>query len=251
VLGIIGGTGLSTLDGFETTGQQQCITEFAAAPVVVEFAAIAGATVAFLPRHGRSQSVPPHRVNYRANIRALEKLGVSVIVAINAVGGIHKNLGPGAFAVPDQIIDYTANRQSSFFDENIEAVTHIDFTYPYAEHVRQQILTSVAAVNALASSTRTCLDGGVYGCTSGPRLETAAEIRRYKQDGCDMVGMTGMPEAALAREAGIDYGSLAFSVNWAAGLSEQLISLDEIYKIVDAGMGFVNSVLQELASGRA
>lgn len=250
MLGIIGGTGLSKLGGFAITEQKQCTTEFSAEPVVIEFAQSAGATVAFLPRHGRDQSVPPHKVNYRANIRALAQLGVRQIVAINAVGGIHKSLEPGAFAVPDQIIDYTANRQSTFFDENIEAVTHIDFTYPYAENVRQQILASVAAVNARASSPRECLDGGVYGCTSGPRLETAAEITRCKQDGCDMVGMTGMPEAALAREAGIDYGSLAFSVNWAAGLSEELISLAEIYKIVDAGMGFVNRVLQELASGQ-
>ena len=248
MLAIIGGTGLSKLDGFKSRGREKCSTRFSAEPVVIELCEVAGVTVAFLPRHGKQQAVPPHKINYRANIRALTQLGVTDIVAINAVGGIHKDLGPGSFAVPEQIIDYTANRQSTFFEEDIAAVTHIDFTYPYAEGIRQQILASVAAVNAVIERPRACLDGGVYGCTSGPRLETAAEIIRCQRDGCDMVGMTGMPEAALAEEAGIEYGSLAFSVNWAAGLSAELISLDEIRRIVEAGMEFVTAVAQGIAS---
>ncbi len=248
MLAIIGGTGLSKLDGFKSRGREQCSTRFSAEPVVIELCEFDGVTVAFLPRHGKAQAVPPHKINYRANIRALKQLGVTDIAAVNAVGGIHKNLGPGAFAVPEQIIDYTANRQSTFFEEDISTVTHIDFTYPYAECIRQQILNSVAAVNAVIERPRACLDGGVYGCTSGPRLETAAEIIRCTRDGCDMVGMTGMPEAALAKEAGIEYGSLAFSVNWAAGLSTELITLDEIHTVFEAGMEFVTAVLQGIAS---
>ena len=248
MLAIIGGTGLSKLDGFETRARQKCKTRFSSEAVVIELCERAGVTVAFLPRHGKKQSIPPHKVNYRANISALKQLGVTSIVAINAVGGIHPSLGPGTFAVPDQIIDYTANRKSTFFEDDIEVVTHIDFTHPYAGSMRQQILASVAATNVSSNNARECLDGGVYGCTSGPRLETAAEISRCKRDGCDMVGMTGMPEAALAREVAIDYGSLAFSVNWAAGLSTELISLEEIYRIVGKGMGFVNAVLEDIAS---
>ena len=204
------------------------------------------ARLAFLPRHGQDHVIPPHKINYRANIWALMQLGVTQIISINAVGGIHKNLAPGNFAVPDQLIDYTTGRESTFYEEDLKEVIHTDFTYPYTEELRRLILTSASAIKKDEHAQRFVMNTGVYGCTQGPRLETAAEINCLKQDDCDMVGMTGMPEAALARELGISYAALALSVNWAAGLSGNIISLNEIHQVLDDGMGYVTALLQHL-----
>lgn len=253
MLAIIGGTGLSRLEGFEDAHKQSIETPYSDTAVEVKLCSFNGNELLFLPRHGADHVIPPHRINYRANIWALQKAAATKIVAVNAVGGIHTELGPGNFAVPDQIIDYTWGRSPSFFENDLDEVTHIDFTHPYTESLRQQLISTVQKVNESikttesAESERACLGSGVYGTTQGPRLETAAEIRRFSADGCDMVGMTGMPEAALARELNLEYASLAFSVNWAAGLSEELISLDEIHLVLSDGMGFVTRVLQELA----
>lgn len=243
MLAIIGGTGLTSIDCFESVGYENVMTPFADKPISISLFRSGESTVAFLPRHGQGHKLPPHKVNYRANIWALNELGVSGIIAVNAVGGIHEKLGPSCFAVPDQIIDYTWGRDSTYFEDNLEAVTHIDFTNPFDEQLRRRLIDAISELKAQAKPDFGFLDSGVYGCTQGPRLETAAEIRKLRQDGCDLVGMTAMPEAVLARELNIPYAMLALSVNWGAGLSAGEISMDEIYKVLDEGMGIVARVL--------
>lgn len=246
MLAIIGGSGLSSLDSFEQLEQRAVDTPYASDKVVVSLLAFGDRQFAFLPRHGKQHVIPPHKVNYRANIWALSQLGVKQVVAINAVGGIHDELAPGSFAVPDQLIDYSFGRDGTFFETDLEQVTHIDFSHPYTQSLRQLLLRAVNQANSQLQTQRGVLDGGVYACTQGPRLETAAEILRLRRDGCDMVGMTAMPEAALARELDIAYACLALSVNWAAGLSDELISLDEIHRVLADGMDFVAAVLKSV-----
>lgn len=246
MLAIIGGSGLSSLDGFEQIEDKSVATPYASESVQVKLFSADGAQFAFLPRHGEAHAVPPHKINYRANIWALSQLGVKQLIAINAVGGIHQQLIPGSFAVPDQIIDYSYSRDATFFDSDLQQVTHIDFSHPYTEDLRQRLLQAVRGVNGQVQIQRELLDGGVYGCTQGPRLETAAEIKKLQRDGCDMVGMTAMPEAALARELELEYGCLALSVNWAAGLTDELISLEEIHRVLADGMEFVGAVLRDV-----
>ncbi|WP_341705970.1 S-methyl-5'-thioinosine phosphorylase [Halopseudomonas sp.] len=245
--GVIGGTGLSALDGLEIEGEDQVQTPWGEPSAPVVRGRIGGQLVCFLARHGHPHRIPPHRVNYRANIWALREAGVDRIIAVNAVGGIHPALGTGAFCVPDQLIDYTWGRASTFFEDDLEAVTHIDFTSPYDESLRQQLL------GALRAHGHQCLPGGVYAATQGPRLETAAEIRRLERDGADLVGMTGMPEAALARELDVAYACLALVVNPAAGKATEVITMEAIEAVVHAGMQQVKAVLQQVlkASPRA
>lgn len=248
MLAIIGGTGLSQIDCFNVAGEDLVQTPYADAAVAVTRLQHDGQTLMFLPRHGRGHVLPPHRINYRANIWALRHVGVTHIIAVNAVGGIHSNLGPGAFAVPDQIIDYTSGRSATFFEDDLETVHHIDFTDPYDASLRGRLLMACAEQQEQEGASVSVFAGGVYGCMNGPRLETAAEVRRLQRDGCDMVGMTGMPEAALARELELAYASLVLSVNWAAGLGPEPITLEKIHQILNAGMHTVQGILQRLAS---
>jgi 5'-methylthioinosine phosphorylase len=246
MLAIIGGTGLTEMDSFELEVREKLLTPYADEPVEVEIFSLDGKSLAFLSRHGKTHAVPPHKVNYRANIAALKELGVDGIVAINAVGGIHEQLAPGSFIVPDQLIDYTHSRAVSFFEDELEQVVHIDFSQPFDSRLRQRLLDSARRIDAAAGGQRLQMSSGVYGCTQGPRLETAAEIRRLKQDGCDIVGMTAMPEAALAREKSLAYAMLAQSVNWAAGMTAEQISMDEIRTIVGEGREFIIGLIREL-----
>lgn len=246
MLAIIGGTGLSELQGFEHVEKVAIKTPYARSKVRLIRVASEGKEFIFLPRHGADHKIPPHAINYRANIAALSDIGVAEIVAVNAVGAIHGDLLPGSVAVPDQIIDYSYSRDVSFYDGKLKAVHHIDFTNPYSEPIRQRILRATEAVNASALTACEVMASGTYACTQGPRLETAAEIRRLAQDGCDMVGMTGMPEASLARELEIEYASLALSVNWAAGLSEEPITIEDIHAVLESGMEFVSDVIAEI-----
>ncbi|MEX0902616.1 MAG: S-methyl-5'-thioinosine phosphorylase [Pseudohongiellaceae bacterium] len=240
MLGIIGGTGLSKLEIADNIKINPVITPFSGDPVEVHVGVVAGRPVAFLPRHGGLHKIPPHRINYRANIWALHAAGVTRLIAVNAVGGITSDLAPGVLAIPDQIIDYTSGRENSFFSDNLEEVVHIDFTHPYNEELRQTLLHCAAKL----SPAITVVDGGVYGCMQGPRLETAAEIRRLERDGCTMVGMTGMPEAALARELEMDYAAIAVSVNRAAGLAPETITMASIYAVLETGMDEVRQLLK-------
>ena len=231
MIGVIGGTGLTEPVFLEDVQTEAVTTPFALQSVLVHRGTLGSTQVAFIARHGKGHKVPPHRINYRANIWALHQIGVRAVIGVNAVGGIHARTGPGALAVPRQIIDYSWGREHTYFADGLDAVTHIDFTEPYAEPLRQLLLN----VDVWGE--------GVYACTQGPRLESAAEVRRLQRDGCDMIGMTGMPEAALARELGLAYACLALSVNWAAGLTEEPISMEAIGAIIDTGMASVLAVL--------
>jgi 5'-methylthioinosine phosphorylase len=202
----------------------------------------AGREVMFLARHGHPHRLPPHKVNYRANLWALKQAGAEVILAVNAVGGIHPDMGTGHFCVPHDLVDYTSGREHTFFADDLEQVTHIDFSHPYSEPLRARLIAALAAEGYAFS------DFGVYGCTQGPRLETAAEIIRLERDGCDIVGMTGMPEAALARELELEYACLALVVNPAAGKSDAVISMVEIEQALHDGIGKVKATLARVLS---
>ncbi len=181
-----------------------------------------GAGVFFLPRHGKGHRIPPHAINYRANIQALKDCGASAVVAMNAVGAINAQLAPPDLALPDQLIDYTFGREHTYFDGSTGEIRHVDFTEPYDRALRER-LAEAAETLGLRCFTPCC-----YAATQGPRLETAAEIDRLERDGADLVGMTGMPEAALAREVGLPYAALCVVVNMAAGRGEGEITMEEI-----------------------
>ncbi len=211
---IIGGTGLLQLDGFAESGRQTLPTPFGEPSAPLVTGRFAGVEVCFLARHGNPHTIPPHRVNYRANCWALKESGITTIIAVNAVGGINSNMHSGQLVIPDQIIDYTWSRDHTFFDRDLEHVTHVDFTHPYDEDLHRLLLESAR------HSGTDIHAGGTYGATQGPRLESAAEINRMERDGCDIVGMTGMPEAALARELELAYVSICMVVNRAAGRAD-------------------------------
>ncbi|TAL84205.1 MAG: S-methyl-5'-thioinosine phosphorylase [Rhodanobacter sp.] len=237
-LAVIGGSGLYAFPGLENTTRHALDTPFGAASGDVVIGDFAGMRVAFLARHGESHSVPPHRVNYRANLWALHRLGAHRVIGVNAVGGIRSDMGPRVIVVPDQLIDYTHGRLTSFCDVDGAEVKHIDFSEPYTEALRQQLLAAARTAGIAV------IDGGCYGATQGPRLETRAEIARMKRDGCDLVGMTGMPEAALARELSLDYACLALVANFAAGCGDEAeISIEEIFAHLAAATAEVPRLL--------
>ncbi len=211
MFGIIGGTGLGQLENFKVTRRQIVRTPYGEASQPLVFGELAGAEVVFLARHGTGHAIPPHTINYRANIWALHTVGVRHLLAIATVGGISNDMSACDIVLPHQIIDYTHGRQNTYHDGVEMPVRHIDFTEPYDRQLRE--LCKQAATNTQQSLH----DGGVYACVQGPRLETAAEINRLEKDGATIVGMTGMPEAALARELGIRYAALCPVANQAAG----------------------------------
>jgi len=239
MLAIIGGSGMSRLAELEDARRQVVRTPYGEPSGAVTFGRLNTHNVAFLARHGYGHTIPPHAVNYRANIWALASQGARNIVSIASVGGIRADLAPGNLAVPSQVIDYTYGRDSTFFDGEDGFVRHIDFTHPYCPRLRGELL------DAFRCAELSVVDGGVYAVTQGPRLETAAEIERLARDGADMVGMTGMPEAVLARELGVSYAALAVVANWAAGreTSQAGIVLAEIGKVLEQAMLQVRRVL--------
>ena len=242
MLGIIGGTGLTQLANLEITHRQVMRTPYGEPSGALTFGKIKDHEVVFVARHGYGHSIPPHEVNYQANMWALQAQGVKNIVAIAAVGGIHPDYLPGSIVIPDQIIDYTHGRKATYFEGNHRSVTHADFTEPYCETMRQQCMK--AATMAGEKFT----DGGVYAAVQGPRLETAAEINRLDRDGATLVGMTGMPEAVLARELGLCYATIAVVANHAAGrnTSKHAISFDEIDAVLKQAMQRVRIILEHV-----
>lgn len=238
-IGIIGGSGLRALKNLEIVRRQVVRTPYGEPSAPLVFGTVGGQDVVFLPRHGAGHTIPPHEVNYQANIWALgEAAGVHAIVAVAAVGAI-TGLEPGGLMVPDQIIDYTYGRKHTFFGGGDKSVTHVDFTRPYCDRLRRVLLKAAAAAKI------DCVDGGTYAATQGPRFETAAEIRRLEQDGADIVGMTGMPEASLAREMDVCYAALAVSANPAAGKVEGEITLPEVERNIEKGMKKVRTLLEQ------
>lgn len=243
-LAVIGGSGLYSLrDSLRAdanpsdTTTHQIKTPYASQPVTLYLEHTAAGPVWFLPRHGREHTIAPHEINYRANISALQQVGVQKIIAVNAVGGISKLMTPGVMVLPDQLIDYSWGREHTFFTGTHGLDKHVDFIFPYAAALAT-LLTQAALSCDLTVQT-----SAVYACTQGPRLETAAEIRRLARDGCDIVGMTGMPEAALARELQLSYGCIALVVNKAAGLGGAVISFDEMKQVMQAGIENIRKLL--------
>jgi len=246
LLAFIGGTGLSELDALDAVEVKKVATPYADHEVAITTGSMEGLEIAFLPRHGSRHVIPPHKINYRANIWALKQIGVEDIIAINAVGGINPQLTPGQLAIPDQLVDYTYNRPNTFFEADLDEIVHIDFTHPYSEKLRHMLIVAAEEVDDEMDESDENLPftKGTYACMQGPRLETAAEIVRLRRDGCDMVGMTGMPEAALAREMHLRYACLALSVNRAAGLENHPITMDMINKVLASAMDDVKQILR-------
>lgn len=241
-LAIIGGSGLYHLPTLEGVERRFVRTPYGEPSCTMSLGTICGYPMVFLARHGHGHTIMPGDINYRANIWALKSLGVSGIIAVGSVGSIHPSLGPGDLVIPDQLIDYTWGRASSFFGSEPDIEMHVDFTHPFDQSLRQR-LSGVA--DLLGFNIK---DGGVYGCTQGPRLETAAEIRRMAGDGADVVGMTAMPEAVLARELGIPYAQLSVVANYAAGIAEsaQGIEFSALGPVLEASMAKVRLMIEAL-----
>jgi 5'-methylthioadenosine phosphorylase len=245
MLAIIGGSGLSQLSSMENMRRKVVRTPYGEPSGALTFGSIHGREVVFLARHGYGHTIAPHEVNYRANLWALKEVNVAGVVSVASVGGIRKDLGPGTLLLPDQIIDYTWGRRSTFFEGASSQVTHIDFTEPYTEALRRRILAAARACG------ETVFERGTYAATQGPRLETVAEVNRMERDGADVVGMTGMPEAALARELGLDYAALTVSANFAAGRgdSAHAVALERIEAVLALAMGRVRRIIEQLVAG--
>jgi 5'-methylthioinosine phosphorylase len=242
-LAVIGGSGLYQFPGLENVSRRALETPYGPASGEVVLGDFAGKRLAFLARHGEGHTLAPHRVNYRANLWALHALGARRVIGVNAVGGIRSDMGPRTLVVPDQLIDYTHGRITSFCDAEGVEVRHIDFSEPYTGSLRRALLDAAGRAGIAV------IDGGCYGATQGPRLETRAEIARMKRDGCDLVGMTGMPEAALARELELDYACLALVANFAAGCGDEAeISIDEIFAHLAAATAQVPLLIQAMLS---
>jgi 5'-methylthioadenosine phosphorylase len=242
MLAIIGGTGLTQLASLDISHREAVRTPYGETSGLVTLGSIRGLPVAFLARHGDGHTIPPHQINYRANLWALKDRGATEIVSVASVGGIRADLAPGRIVIPHQIIDYTWGRMSTFF-ENEMPVTHVDFTEPYTPSLRRRLL---AAAKGCGEDV---VDGAVYAATQGPRLESAAEIDRLERDGADIVGMTGMPEAALAREIGLGYAAIAVVVNHAAGRGASMggVSIAQIEEVLKATMGRVRRIIEAAA----
>lgn len=244
MLGIIGGTGLTALDNLNISKRLIVRTPYGEPSQPLVFGEINGKEVVFLARHGGGHTIPPHAVNYRANIWALHSVGVCDLLAVATVGGIAPHLSPGDIVLPNQIIDYTYGRSNTYHDGIELPVRHIDFTQPYSQAMRERCL------KAAADTGDGLIDGGVYACVQGPRLETAAEINRYERDGATIVGMTGMPEAVLARELGVSYAAICPVANFAAGRgdSAQSIQFEQVMPLLQQTMDKVRAVISHYLS---
>jgi len=239
MIAIIGGSGLTQLANLEITHRQIVRTPYGEPSGPLTFGRVANTEVIFLARHGYGHTLAPHEINYRANLWALHAKGAKCVISVCTVGGIDAKLAPGTIAVPDQVIDYTWGRPSTYFEGAEQPVTHIDFTDPYDESARELVIAAARDAGVAVSP------GGTYAATQGPRLETKAEIDRLERDGATMVGMTGMPEAALARELTLAYAALAVVVNPAAGrgASAHSVSMEDISRVMEESMGSVRLIV--------
>jgi len=242
MLAIIGGTGLTELEDLRVNKRVIVRTPYGEPSQPLIFGEICGGEVIFLARHGSGHTIPPHEVNYRANIYALHLQGVTEIAAIATVGGIHPELSSGMIALPHQIIDYTHGRQNTYYDGINKPVKHIDFTEPYCAKLRAKIAQAALEID------ENIVNYGVYAATQGPRLETVAEIDRLERDGATMVGMTGMPEAALARELGISYAAICPVANYAAGRGDSLhgINYEDVILNLNQTLVRVRNIIGQL-----
>lgn len=236
-IAIIGGSGLTHFDSLDTFERKIIRTPYGEASSPLILGEIDGIKVCFLARHGHGHTIPPHKVNYRANLWALKEVGIKHIIAVGAVGGITKDYTTGCVVIPDQLIDYTMDREHTYYDGHSGHVKHIDFTYPYSPKLRDALINCACHHKMQIKTT------GCYAVTQGPRLETAAEVQRYARDGADLVGMTSMPEAALARELNMNYAMINLVVNAASGIEENIISLEDVKKNLSQHMHQVTQLI--------
>ncbi|MBI5025915.1 MAG: S-methyl-5'-thioadenosine phosphorylase [Nitrospirae bacterium] len=236
-IGLIAGSGIYEIPGLVIKKKKRIVTPFGKPSDDYRIVEINDVEIAFLPRHGSAHNIPPHRVNYRANIWGLKELGVKRIISVSAVGGISKEMKPGGIVIPDQVIDMTGGRNSTFYDG--PEVVHIDFTEPYCPEIRK------ALIKAGKKTGIVLIKGGAYICTNGPRLESKAEIMAYKIMGADVVGMTAMPEASLARELEICFAGVSVVTNYAAGISRTKLTTTEVLKTMKSSTAKINMVLKE------
>jgi 5'-methylthioinosine phosphorylase len=241
MIGIIGGSGLAKLVGLQNVRREIARTAWGQPSSALSFGELNGAPVVFMARHGYGHTIAPQDINYRANIAALKQAGAAGIISVTTVGGIRADLSPGTLVVPDQLIDYSSGRSGTYYSGPDQPVVHIDFTEPYDPGLRSLLLEVAAGLKTPV------IDGGCYACMTGPRLETAAEIRRLERDGCDLVGMTGMPEAVLAREAEVPYATLAVVANFAAGKgdAQKAVPLQTVGAVLEEAMTRVLAILGE------
>lgn len=244
MLAIVGGSGLTQLSSMADIHRKAVRTPYGEPSGPLTFGRIRGREAVFLARHGYGHTIAPHEVNYRANLWALKEENVEGVVSVASVGGIRQDLAPGSLLVPDQLIDYTWGRPSTFYEGAANPVTHIDFTEPYSGALRERILAAARACG------EKIFERGTYAATQGPRLETAAEITRLERDGADVVGMTGMPEAALARELGLEYAAIAVCANFAAGRGESAhaVPMERIEAVLAEAMVRVRRVIEQLVA---
>ncbi|MCP4411156.1 MAG: S-methyl-5'-thioinosine phosphorylase [Gammaproteobacteria bacterium] len=238
-MAIIGGSGLYHFQNLNIMGKESISTIYGEPSADIIVGQLENQTVLFLPRHGIKHQIAPHKVNYRANIQALNNLGAEAIISINGVGGISPLLQPGDIVIPDQVIDYTYGRENTFYNDFSKGIQHVEFTYPFDEALRQNVIQSLSKQPDLRAVT-----SGVYGCVQGPRFETAAEIKRMATDGCTLVGMTAMPEAVLARELELPYVSICTVANMAAGISDEPIAMEDIMKFMEEGLSNIQELIR-------
>lgn len=236
-IGIIAGSGFHEFEGIETLERRRVETPYGEPSDVYRICEISGVEAVFLARHGTPHRIPPHRINYRANIWGFGELGVERILAVNAVGGVHREPGPGSIIVPDQIIDMTHGRDSTFYDG--DEVVHIDFTTPFCSELR------LALISACRKSDAQHREAGTYICVNGPRLETKAEISHFSSMGGDVVGMTAMPEASLARELELCYAGISVITNYAAGVAARKLTATEVVETMRASMERIRSLVKD------
>jgi 5'-methylthioadenosine phosphorylase/5'-methylthioinosine phosphorylase len=247
-LAIIGGSLLKEISGIANASEECVTTPFGLPSDNFTSGEIDGLEVVYFNRHGVSHHIAPHHINYKANMFALKLLDVTHIIAVTAVGGITEKMSPMKWVVPDQIIDYTHGRVHTCSDVNDEEVQHIDFSYPFDKQLGAQL------AGAIAMEVSDYETKATYGVTQGPRLETVAEIERMQRDGCDIVGMTAMPEAVLARELEMKYATLSLVVNWAAGKGgseaspAEIISMDEIRQRISQGNQMTDKIIHNVIS---
>lgn len=239
-IAIIGGTDLCELKNLKISRREHRTTPYGMSSAPLSYGTLHGKHVVFIARHGDTYTIPPHKINYRANIWALKDAGVDKIISISVVGGIRSDMTPGRFVVPDQLIDYTYLREGTFFDGQDQVIHHISFRQPFANELRQIL---VEAGNELDLDPS---DEAVYGVVEGPRLQTIAEINRMEKDGCDILGFTVMPEAALAREVDIDYACLSVVGGRASGRESAAMSADSMTKVYKESTEQIHGLLQKV-----
>jgi 5'-deoxy-5'-methylthioadenosine phosphorylase len=242
-IAIIGGSVLPKLFDFQMQRSELPATPFGNPASPLQYGSFAKRDIIYLNRHGIERRTAPHLVNYRANMWALHEAKIDIVIGLSVVGGIRADMTPGHIVFPNQLIDYTYGRPSSCYEEDFDYTKHIDFTHPYCPELHKVLIQAAQELHLDFT------DDATYGVTQGPRFETIAEINRMERDGCDIVGMTAMPEALLARELNMRYTSIALVASKAAGRVDGLsISLDDMKTVIDDSLDQIHQLLLKVVA---